>query len=130
MAPKALTIRKIVAANLSRVEKWHSLNDWTPLEWAGAMCGEAGEMANAAKKLKRVESGISNHDGRLSKRKRETRAKLMKHYKRQMLKEFADTLIYGLLTCSRVGATAAEIEQAVRTVFNQKSIEYRFPERL
>ena len=32
-----------------------SVDDWNPLEWAGALCGEAGELANLCKKLKRGE---------------------------------------------------------------------------
>jgi hypothetical protein len=30
-----------------------SMAHWTPLEWAGAACGEAGELANKCKKLRR-----------------------------------------------------------------------------
>src|SRR5882724_4498362 len=44
-----LTFGEVIRANLSRVERWHSLASWSPLEWAGAMCGEAGEAANFAK---------------------------------------------------------------------------------
>jgi len=124
-----LTFREIIDANLSRVEKWHSLADWSTLEWAGAMCGEAGEAANFAKKLKRVETEITNHDKRMfgvDKPKDE----LVVLYRKGVLKEYADTVIYGVLMCARAGATRDEIVASIREVFNTKSEEYGFPERL
>ncbi len=40
--------------NVERVPFFgHTLEGWNPLEWAGALCGEAGEAANIAKKLRR-----------------------------------------------------------------------------
>lgn len=121
-----MTVQAIFEANLLRVERWHSLKSWSPLEWAGAMCGEAGEAANAAKKLKRVTDGIQNKDNRLE----APAADELALYKKQVLKEYADTLIYGVLLCASVDATAEEVEQTIREVFNQKSEEYGFPERL
>lgn len=35
-------------------------SDWSPLEWAGAMCGEAGEAANVAKKFRRGDYSKKN----------------------------------------------------------------------
>lgn len=113
-----LTFKQLTEANLSRVSKWHSLESWSPLEWAGAMAGEAGEACNAAKKLKRIQTGMPNITDRES-TEEEARQKV--------LKEVADTVIYGALLCSRVGG---DLESAVREVFNQKSEEYGFPERL
>lgn len=124
-----LTFKALIEANLSRVEKWHSLKDWSVLEWAGAMCGEAGEAANFAKKLKRVETDIANNDKRmfgLTVPKKD----LVPVYREGVVKEYADTVIYGVLMCARAGATAQEIQDAIRRVFNQKSEEYGFPERL
>lgn len=126
---RRLTLVAIVEANLSRVEKWHSLESWSPLEWAGAMCGEAGEAANAAKKLKRVTDQIANEDGRLFGQQMSL-GDQGALYRAQVIKEYADTLIYGVLLCASVGATPEEIEQTVRDVFNKKSEEYGFPERL
>lgn len=121
-----LTFKQVIDANLSRVEKWHSLRDWSPLEWAGAMCGEAGEAANFAKKLKRLTSEIPNIDSRqkgaiLLKEKR------VEAYQKGIGCEVADTIIYGVLLCARVDV---DLVACIREVFNAKSEEYGFPERL
>lgn len=118
-----LTFRALREANASRVKKWHSLESWSPLEWAGAMSGEAGEAANVAKKLKRLDDHIQNKDTRLLGNE-DASAEM---YAEQIAKEVADTLIYGDLLCQRVGMS---LEDAVRKVFNKKSEEYGFPERL
>lgn len=127
--PRSLTFQQLIEANLSRVEKWHSLKDWSTLEWAGAMCGEAGEAANFAKKLKRVETEIANNDKRMFGLD-VPKEQLLEGYREGVLKEYADTVIYGILMCASTGATAEEIERLIRKVFNQKSMEYGFPERL
>lgn len=121
-----LTFKRLFAANVTRAQRWHAngINDWSPLEWAGAMCGEAGEAANAAKKLKRVESSLQNID------KRTDVAAIMRdnaHYRQEVGKEVADVIIYALLLCARVGV---DPEQVIRDVFNKKSEEYGFPERI
>lgn len=115
-----MTIDEICEENLSRAKRWHNGNieEWSALEWAGAMCGEAGEAANAAKKLKRLEQSVNlaerslltEHDARLA-----------------VAKECADTIIYALLVIARVGIDA---ECIIRDVFNRKSEEYNFPERI
>jgi NTP pyrophosphatase (non-canonical NTP hydrolase) len=120
-----LTFAQLTAANLSRVQRWHpekGLADWSPLEWAGAMAGEAGEACNAAKKLKRIDIGTANintEPGRsLTDRQRACK---------QVAKEVADTVIYGALLVAAVGE---DLGAAVIEVFNRKSEEYGFPERL
>lgn len=118
----ALTIKKLVDRNVSRCARWHGIDDWTPLEWAGAMAGEAGEACNAAKKLKRIDSRIANintEEGR-SLTDRETACK-------KIGLEIADTFIYGALLAARVGV---DLEACIREAFNKKSEEYGFPERL
>lgn len=46
---------------------------------------------------------------------------------RKVVMEIADTIIYGVLLAARVDE---DLEAAIRTAFNRKSIEYGFPERL
>lgn len=53
---------------LKRFQEWnvvrcleafdHELDAWTLLEWAGALAGEVGELANVAKKLRRKAQGV------------------------------------------------------------------------
>lgn len=71
----------------------HPLKLWSPLEWAGAMCGEAGEAANVAKKLVRFRDGM----GHLNKgfTEHELNFKLME--------ELADVVIYADLAAAERG---------------------------
>jgi phosphoribosyl-ATP pyrophosphohydrolase len=86
------------------------------------MTGEAGEAANAAKKLKRLDGGLKSIN------------EAERHYANQqaasaaVAKEVADTIIYGLLLMARVGIT--DPESVIREVFNKKSEEYGFVERV
>jgi NTP pyrophosphatase (non-canonical NTP hydrolase) len=50
-----MTFSEFSKTNRKRCEEGfkHKLNDWTVLEWCGSLCGEAGELANKAKKLRR-----------------------------------------------------------------------------
>ena len=120
----ALDIQTIFDVSLSRCARWHEngIQDWSPLEWAGAMAGEAGEAANAAKKLKRIETNMMSIN------------ESARHYtsvedaRLEVAKEVADTILYGLLLMARVGVNMPG--EVIREVFNKKSTEYGFPERL
>lgn len=90
----------------------HDLIDWTFLEWTGAMCGEAGEASNAAKKIKRMD-GKNAHANRPHDRDRS------KHIEK-VAEECADTILYALLTISKCGLSA---EETLRRVFNRRSDE-------
>lgn len=119
-----LTFGDVSKVNLARAVRWHegSLAQWSALEWAGAMAGEAGETCNAAKKLRRFDLGIhqrkgdSTHD--VTKRVA-LRAKLAE--------EIADTFIYLDLLAQREGIN---LIAAVREKFNATSEAEGFPERL
>lgn len=117
-----IVIHEFQVLNRKRGERWHQgdLDQWTPLEWAGAMCGEAGEAANAAKKLRRLHLGIPNREAGLE----QSDAEFLKD---KIAMEVADTIIYGLLLMSTVDRDA---EHYIREVFNQKSRDYGFPETL
>ena len=119
-----MDINTLFETNIARCERWHpgGLDEWSPLEWAGAMAGEAGEAANAAKKLKRVESKLQNINapGRALIDVDTARA--------EVAKEVADTILYGLLLMARVGVQNPE--RVIADVFNRKSEEYGFPERV
>jgi len=109
--------------NARRADRWHDgdLHQWNALEWAGAMCGEAGEAANAAKKLRRLEQSIKSINLGERNLRTEHDAKLA------VAKECADTILYALCLISAVGIDA---ECIIREVFNAKSEEYGFPERV
>ena len=117
-----IDVRTLQATSEQRSNRWHKtgIQDWSPLEWAAAMAGEAGEACNAAKKLRRLEGDIANLDKRLALGEAD-------EYRRLIAEEAGDTIMYAVLLISRVGHDAEDI---IRYVFNTKSQEYGFPERL
>lgn len=123
-AAEELTVNGLFATNLARCARWHpgGIEEWSALEWAGAMAGEAGEAANAAKKLRRIEGKIANINERQRHLLDEAEARAA------VVREVADTIIYGLLLMARVGCV--DPSKAIREVFNRKSEEYGFPERI
>ena len=60
----ALTFDALRDANASRVARWHDpeSSSWTIADWSNAMCGEAGELANVIKKIRRQEDGARGVD--------------------------------------------------------------------
>lgn len=107
--------------NASRAIRWHNdgKTQWNLLEWAGAMCGEAGEAANYAKKIRRLDMNLPNKEKGLNK----------SNYNELRMKcamEVADAIVYGLILLTELDADASVL---LSHVFNQKSIEYGFPER-
>ncbi len=80
------------------------------------MCGEAGEAANAAKKLKRAETGLQQANGMTEE---DCRAALAQ--------EIGDTYLYLDLLAQRCGI---DMYEAVRDTFNRVSEREGFPQRL
>lgn len=116
----SLTFERLATANVNRALRWHpgGLDEWSVSDWLLAMCGEAGEAANAGKKLKRLMSGIQQHGN--------TPADLEAAID-AVVGELADTVIYADLCCTRVGRTLAD---AIVSKFNAISEREGFPERL
>ncbi|HWL39402.1 MAG TPA: hypothetical protein VNO75_04115 [Gemmatimonadaceae bacterium] len=118
-----LTIQTIQRINVERANRWHDgdFRQWSGLEWAGAMCGEAGESANLAKKLRRCELELDGN--RFSDRKPACVEALVA----ELAHECADTFLYLTLLAARYDI---DLATAVRDRFNAKSEEMGFPERL
>lgn len=113
-----VTLDDIMKANVTRCDnRFHRVEGMNPLEWAGCMAGEAGEAANAAKKL-----------WRLNNSREAEKAKKQDLLKEQVMCEIADTLHYATLFAFRVGWKG--LEQAVIDTFNKKSLDEGFPERM
>lgn len=113
------TIQSISVINLKRARRWHrgGLNDWTVLEWAGAMCGEAGEAANAAKKLRRLQMRLRQAKGPAG----------MAEAIKNLATEIGDTYLYLDLLATRANI---DLRQAIVDTFNRVSDREGFPERL
>lgn len=116
-----MDISKFQEINAIRAIRWHNngQTQWTLLEWAGAMCGESGEAANVAKKIRRLNQGLPNKEAGLSKNN-------LPELKQKLAVEIADSIIYGLIILAEIDVDASQI---LAEVFDQKSIEYGFPER-
>lgn len=106
---------------------FHPINEWTLLEWAGAMAGEAGEAANIAKKFRRLDKADKSKDTI------DLRRKLL----RKLIEEAADTTTYAdlLVTAAvRLGAEYGiklpDLGRAVRRKFNVVSKKRGFGEKL
>lgn len=114
-----LTFEEFGNANRERCESQqgfkHPLNGWSTSDWFLAMLGELGEAANIGKKLNRVRDGIPGN--------KETADQL----RAKLRRELVDTFIYLDLTAQSLGFNLGD---AVREVFNSKSLEIGYPKIL
>ena len=117
-----ITIRRVQRVNRERANRWHSgdFTNWSGLEWAGALCGEAGEAANVAKKLRRIELSL---DGNAKSDRPLDRNELVG----QLAGECADVFLYLCLLASRY---EIDLDNAITRKFNSKSEQMGFPERI
>lgn len=109
------TFQKI---NHKRCLKWEegASREWSLAEWTNAMAGECGEACNIAKKLLRDDLGMV---GNFKTPHKELREKLGD--------ELADVVIYASLTAERLGI---DLGDRIRVVFNKKSVQLGFDERV
>jgi len=100
------TLRK---ANIKRNDEVFSpCNNWSLMEWACAMAGEAGEVCGAIKKLRRLDEGTNSDKD----------SKDRDHYYVQVAHEMADVIIYLDLMADKMGI---DLGEAVKQKFNQVS---------
>lgn len=118
-ATMSRTFEGVAAINLIRCLKWHptGIEEWSVADWALAMGGEAGEVLNAVKKLKRLESGIRQAKG----------PHTVTESIYQIKKEIGDVYLYLDLLAQRIGA---DMEDCVVLAFNETSVKEGFEERL
>jgi NTP pyrophosphatase (non-canonical NTP hydrolase) len=105
--------------NKARALEWHKggLEEWSVADWSNAMAGEAGEVCNAVKKLRRIETVVQQVVGPQT--REEAVAKIAT--------EIGDTYLYLDLLAQRLGIN---IEDAIRDTFNRVSEREGFPHRL
>ena len=118
ISTSGLSFEDLRAVNVTRCKRWHPPTSvpWTVADWALALCGEAGELANIIKKIRRHETGAVN-EGDPSHGKLADMAAM----------ELADVVIYADLLADYLNINLAE---AVKETFNKKSVQYGFPERI
>ena len=99
-------------ANVVRCERdfKHPIQSWSPLEWAGAMSGEAGETANLAKKVTRGDFRLDDNltiDG------------VTQSVAEHLADEVADVVIYADLLLAR--CNGVPLRDAIIRKFNHIS---------
>jgi NTP pyrophosphatase (non-canonical NTP hydrolase) len=115
-----LTFSELQSINVARCAKWHTGRPWSIAEWTNALAGEAGEVANIAKKILRYECGMI---GNVKAPTKESADEL-----RVMLaRELADVVLYASLIADQLHVDLGEV---IIGVFNDKSDQLGFPERL
>jgi NTP pyrophosphatase (non-canonical NTP hydrolase) len=118
-----LTINRVSVKSLSRCKRWHhdGVKIWSVSDWAVAFAGEAGEVCNAVKKLRRIEDECANinEPGRQLSSRGEAVSKIGD--------ELGDTFLYMVLLAAKLDI---DLPAHIAKVFNKKSEEYGFPERL
>lgn len=113
-----LTFDQLRAVNVPRCQKWHPPDSlpWSLADWSNALCGEAGELANVIKKIRRQQTGAVNQGD-----------PSITDLKAMALVELADVVIYADLLADQLGG---DLGQAIKAKFNKVSEKYGFPERL
>src|SRR5262245_58799368 len=111
--------KHVAIINQARPRQWHkgSLEAWIVADWSNAMAGEAGEVCNAVKKLRRIETGVQQVVGPQT--REEAIAKIAT--------EIGDTYLYLDLLAQHL---EINIEDAIRDTFNRVSEREGFPHRL
>lgn len=117
----SLTFEQLARVNVDRARAWHpgfpdGSDGWTGADWSNALCGEAGEMANVVKKIRRLDTGITQADV-------QTGSGLLW----ALRKEIGDVIIYADLLAQFYGMT---LEECVRHAFNVTSVREGLPQRL
>lgn len=118
-----LTFDDVRRANWKRCQKWHpgfpNDDSWSGADWSNAMCGEAGELANVVKKLRRIETG---HDPNPLKPEQD-----QAWLKEALADECADVFLYLDLLAIKYGV---DLPAAIIRKFNAVSERQGFPDRL
>lgn len=122
----SLDFDTMTTVNAERCQHWHGPNwrmdsdPWTKADWSNAMCGEAGELANIIKKIRRLDCAEQFEGKGVPVPKYD---KLMAKAR----KEAGDVVLYLDLLMTKMGINLGD---CVRESFNEKSIEQGFVERL
>lgn len=115
----SLTFKELEIQNLSRCEISfdHDPKTWSVAEWTNALCGEAGEAANIAKKLLRKEQELERFVD-------DPDVDILRD---KLGSELADVVIYADLVAQRLGLSLGSL---VANKFNETSEKYNAGERL
>lgn len=108
---KNLSFRKLRAANVTRQQEWPGYENTDTTFKALEVCGEAGELAEAIKKLVRAERGIAGNTASLE----------------AVADELGDVIISADLLAAHLGI---DLAAATARKYNKTSIKYGLKSRL
>ena len=115
---RVLTFEALRDANVRRCESiFHKVAEWSPTDWACAMAGEAGEVCDAVKKLRRLDHGTNT----------EKDPQTVGEAIADIGEEIADTIMYLDLLAARLGI---DIPTVVQAKFNKVSDLRKSPIKL
>jgi NTP pyrophosphatase (non-canonical NTP hydrolase) len=116
---ESLTFSELRRVNEDRAKTWHQggLSEWSLNDWGIAMVGEAGEVAGALKKLKRLRDQIASNNNPVTE----------EVALQNLWTEIGDTLVYLDLLATVSGTT---LEKCVVETFNRISVRENLPHRL
>ena len=100
--------------NQRRCDRWHppTGDDWTLGDWGNAFGGEAGELQNVVKKMRRHEAGASQAYNTPE----------VDELTEDFAEEVADVLLYLDLLCWKAGLPPDVLELWLRIKFNEVSL--------
>jgi NTP pyrophosphatase (non-canonical NTP hydrolase) len=102
--------------NRERAAEWHKDGEeWSLADWSNALCGEAGELANVIKKIRRLQTGTAA-------RYDEQDARVLALH---AAAEIADVIIYADLLLEQLDCTL-DIRQIVADKFNETTRKFGF----
>lgn len=105
--------------NRERAAQWHETGEpWSLADWSNAMCGEAGELANVIKKIRRIQTGTQQ-------RYVETDMKTLVD---KACNEIADVAIYLDLLLEQLDPDRPMLT-VISTKFNHTSQAFNFRQR-
>jgi NTP pyrophosphatase (non-canonical NTP hydrolase) len=115
-----MELSEISKINRARCERWHAGGEeWTAADWGVALGGEAGELLNVIKKVRRHETGVVNDLTYNTPPLPEVLAAVKD--------EIADVFLYLDLVANHFDL---ELEECIFPKFNRVSKAQGFPERL
>jgi NTP pyrophosphatase (non-canonical NTP hydrolase) len=119
IAGKPLSFQRMRETNARRCIRWHpgGIEEWSVSDWGVAMAGEAGDVCDAIKKLRRIETGAENKSD----------IQTVEQAHEAIGIELADTVLYCDLLAQRLGIN---LDEFIKRKFNSVSEKYGFPERL
>ena len=112
-----LTFDEFSAVSRERSKVWHKGTHWSVVDWSNALAGEAGEVCNAVKKLRRLEDGMVQSKG----------PKTREQAVQDIADEIGDVYAYLDLLAEHLGLRMAD---CVRHKFNEVSERENFPQRV